>query len=128
MAKGSHDHIRGPLFAEVLAKLTAETGGHERLAGRRIFQGIKDGDYEVSAETVNGDVFVPPDGCTWADAHYTRHSTASWWIGPKPVKANPLAGKVRPRETRRPVVAYAVRLLAREPAPPEEREKPDGHS
>jgi hypothetical protein len=117
---------RGRLLAEELAHRTAnETGGNERLAWlRRV---------SLTAETVAGAPFVLPEGCSWANAHYSPHnSMASWVTGSKPVASQPdtvlgtplsdwrrLAGKVRPANTRKRVVAYCVRLLVKEPAQPE---------
>jgi hypothetical protein len=109
---------RGRLLAEVLTDRTRnEIGGNERLAWRRIAQDITTGLVTLTAETASGDPFELPPGCTWENAHYSpRKSTASWWIGPKPVKANPLAGKVQPVNTRVLVTAYCVRRQDAAPA------------
>jgi hypothetical protein len=113
MASDGHGHSLGRLLAEELAMLIQETG-NERLAGERLRKGIDSGRYTVSAENRDGTAFTPPNDCTWRTARYARDSTAWWLTGPEPVKANPLAGKVRPADTRKRVVAYAVRLLAKE--------------
>jgi hypothetical protein len=111
MAEAKIDSTRGELLAEAFKTYIAEAGGHRALAKDRIRADIVSGRVSVSGENRDGAPFEPPIECPWRKAAYDLgRSTARWLIGPEPAYANPLAGKAPPADTRRKVVAYAVRV------------------
>ena len=111
MAQADANSTRGELLAEAFKTYAAEAGGHLALAKDRLGADIVSGRVLMRGENRDGTPFELPPGCSWRKAAYDfRRSAAGWLVGPKPVSANPLAGKVRPADTRKKVVAYAVRL------------------
>ena len=111
MAEADANSTRGELLVEAFKTYVAGSGGHIALAKYRLRADIVTGRVTMSGENKDGSFFELPPGCSWGEAAYDFHgSAAGWLVGSKPIRANLLAGKVAPADTRRKVVAYVVRV------------------
>ena len=119
MVKATCDHTRGLLLAEAIRTRAKRETGDEALAWARTRKDIAAGGLvTVTAETESGAPFELPPGCTWAHANYNLRKSRAWWrVGSKPPVR--VVGKVKPRDTRKVVVAYCIRVIqASVDAPP----------